>query len=104
MFGSGMPMMKDVLPITGSPMASSIVLTGSKSSHWPPRLGFEVAVGVALADVFDELDAELELEALLVLVTGVVVPDADWLLSAFVQPASTVIPSRTDRAPAAVRE
>jgi hypothetical protein len=97
--------MKDVLPITGSPMASSIVLTGSKSSHWPPRLGFDVAVGVALADVLDELDAELELEALLLVpVTGVVVPDAVLLLSAFVQPASKDIPSKTDRTPAAVRE
>jgi hypothetical protein len=84
-------------------MAASIVLTGSKSSHWPPRLGFEVAVGVALADVLDERDAELE-ALLLVLVTGVVVPDAVLLLSAFVQPASKVRPSRTDRAPAAVRE
>jgi hypothetical protein len=86
-------------------MASSIVLTGSKSSHWPPRLGFDVAVGVALADVLDELDAELELEALLLVpVTGVVVPDAVLLLSAFVQPASKDIPSKTDRTPAAVRE
>jgi hypothetical protein len=86
-------------------MASSIVLTGSKSSHWPPRLGFEVAVGVALADVLDELDAELELEALLLVpVTGVVVPDAVLLLSAFVQPPSKDIPSKTDRTPAAVRE
>src|SRR5438309_741276 len=57
MFGSAMPRLSEVLPSTGRPSASSIVVTGSRLSHRPPRLAGSVLLGVALAEELAGVEA-----------------------------------------------